>query len=191
MAWVCLGFGMFMPVLRPKELFKKGDDPTQTIQIRARRRKELDMLRKLYMPELGKTVATPNRDYQYRAYCTPEVASAGFAKAIAEIDYEHFKETTETVYHDKLLHDVYMNIWHAATKLNPPKWAGKTKSSSKAMKIFIDLDEGRMATNDAFEALAKMPRAEWVGIARTHEKLAIDTIIANEKAKKKAESSVA
>ncbi len=129
--WICTGFGMFMPVLRPKELFDKNfpDDP-RTIQIRARREKELDMLRELYMPDLGANVATPDRDYNFRAYCTPEVAADGFAKAIREINYEHFKETSETVYHDKPLHDVYMRIWSAATALNPPYGGWKSKSYS-------------------------------------------------------------
>lgn len=176
--WIITGFGMFMPVLRPKELFKKGDDPAQTIQIRARRRKELDMLRKLHMPELGKTVSTPNRDYQFRAYCTPEVASAGFAKAIAEINYEHFKETTETVYHDKKLHDVCMRIWSVACDLNPPNWDAKPFTTrSKAYKLFIDLDAKRKTPDEAFTALAKLPRVQWIKYARPDEVLEIESRI--------------
>lgn len=174
--WICTGFGMFMPVLRAPELFNEGDDPAQTIQIRARRRKELTMLRKLYMPELGKTVATPNRDYQFRAYCTPEVASAGFAKAIAEINYEHFKETTETVYSDKLLHDVYMRIWGAACELNPPNWE-KNYKHTKASRIFADLDSKKITKSVAFTRLAKLPRKEWEGIARDDERLAIEALL--------------
>lgn len=180
--WVCTSFGMFMPVLRAPELFKEGDDPSQTIQIRARRRKELDMLRKLYMPELGKTVATPKRDYQYRAYCTPEVAAAGFAKAISEINYEHFKETTETVYKDKLLHDVYMRIWSAACELNPPTWGvSKSTKRSKAYQIFIDIDTRKISREKGYEALAKLPRVQWKKYARDEEILAIEALITENK----------
>ncbi len=63
-----------------------------TLVIRARVRTDLDALRERYMPLLGETIATPHRDYPYRAYGARHVVAEGYARiALDSIDYTNFK----------------------------------------------------------------------------------------------------
>ncbi len=108
--WLMTGFGILMPAIRPPKTVK-ADDP-RTMQIRARRSKDLDILRATYMPgTLGPTLYTPDKDYEYRAYCTPEAFALAAVRLITEIDYLKFKPVTEDRYADKALHDTYNRIW--------------------------------------------------------------------------------
>lgn len=105
--WILTNFGAFMPALRPPETVAPGDD--QVMQIRARRRVDLERLRKEYMPELGPTYWVENSDYQYRANCTRTALARAVADIAMSIDYVTFKETAR----DDQLHDAYMSVWAA------------------------------------------------------------------------------
>jgi hypothetical protein len=63
------------------------------------------------MPTLGEIISLPHTDYEYRAYCTHEQWAAALAKIALDIDYVKFKETTESKYHDRKLHDMYLALW--------------------------------------------------------------------------------
>lgn len=107
--WAMTSFGILMPAIRPPHTVAFGDD--RTMQIRARRARELDILRAKYMPgKLGPNLHTPDKDYEYRAYCTPEAFALAMARMVTEIDYLKFKPTTDR-YADNDLHSCYNRIW--------------------------------------------------------------------------------
>lgn len=108
--WVCTSFGVLMPGLRPAHTVPEGDN--RTLQVRARRKKDLEILREKYMgDDLTESIALPHTDYEWRAYCTPQAWGRALAKIGEDIDYVKFKETAETKYKDKDLHDLYLSMW--------------------------------------------------------------------------------
>lgn len=110
--WVMTSFGILMPAIRPPKTVNPGDE--RTLQIRARRTGDLDILRARYMPTtLGPTIETPKMDYECRAYCTPHAFALALAAISLEIDYTKFKPTTEDKFGDRELHDCYNAIWSA------------------------------------------------------------------------------
>lgn len=103
-------FGILMPAIRPPDTVKEGDECT--LQIRARRAKDLDILRARYMPgTLGETIHTPKFDYEFRAYCRPQDFAEAMYLMVMEINYKKFKPTTESIYKDRELHTCYNSIW--------------------------------------------------------------------------------
>lgn len=107
--WIAASFGFLMPAIRPVDTVPYGDE--RTMQIRARRSKDLDILRAKYMRgKLGPSIHTPHMDYEFRAYCTPEAFALAVAQMVTEIDYKKFKPTTLD-YGDHQLHKVYNSIW--------------------------------------------------------------------------------
>lgn len=107
--WLLTSFGAFMPALRPEHTVEPGD--LQVIQIRARRRVDLNRLRTYYMADLGPTYVIPNSDYEFRANCTRADLAAALVRISLDIDYVSFKDTTETVWGDRHLHHAYMGVW--------------------------------------------------------------------------------
>lgn len=109
--WVFTPFGILMPGRRPDGTIPEGDE--RTLQIRARDRRHLEILRDEYMgDELGEIIHLPNTDYQFRAYCTPMAwATACAHLALRNVEYVKFKEQTEVQYGDRKLHNLYTRIW--------------------------------------------------------------------------------
>jgi hypothetical protein len=107
--WLCTPFGMFMPALRPAGTIPAGD--SRLLQIRSRRRIDLERLRSQYLPELGPTIQLPHTDYEYRAYCTHEQWASALARMALDIDYVKFKEQAEKQYGDHQLHHTYTAMW--------------------------------------------------------------------------------
>ncbi len=113
--WMFTPFGILMPAIRPPRTVAANDP--HTLQIRARREKDLDILRAKYMTNsLGATIYTPDKDYEYRAYCTPEAFAVAAMQMILEIDYLKFKPTTEDRFRDKELHSTYNSVWGAVLR---------------------------------------------------------------------------
>jgi hypothetical protein len=119
--WVMTSFGILMPAIRPAHTILAGDE--RTMQIRTRRARDLDILRARYMPTtLGANIHTPDKDYEYRAYCTPHAFALALAAITVEIDYLKFKPTTEKKFGDRELHDTYNAIWSTVLyHLSTPK----------------------------------------------------------------------
>lgn len=116
--WILTNFGAFMPALRPPATVTPGDE--QTLQVRARRKGDLDRLREHYMQDLGPTYTVKGADYQHRANCTPAALARAVALLALEIDYVSFKDTTVSVWGDYQLHDAYMAVWRVLhTALSP------------------------------------------------------------------------
>lgn len=127
--WVCASFGILMPSLIPEQFLAPGE--TRTIQVRTRRKQDLEILREEFMGEdLGPTIHTPLMDYNYRAYCTPDAWGRAMFKMSIQIDYIKFKPTTEDKYEDKDLHDVYNSMWGTITRLGKPYEGVKSFGSS-------------------------------------------------------------
>lgn len=59
--------------------------------VRARVRQDLDDLRARFLPKLTLTRETPDRDYRYRAWCSPAEWAAAIACMAATITYGNFK----------------------------------------------------------------------------------------------------
>lgn len=107
--WIMTHFGILMPGLRPADTVLPGDN--RTIQIRARRARDLNFLRDHFAPYLGPTLHLRGHDYQYRVYCRQDELADIMAKLALDVDYVHFKETASTFHGDEKLHSVYMRIW--------------------------------------------------------------------------------
>jgi hypothetical protein len=139
--WLMTSFGILMPAARPVDTVASGDP--RTMQVRARRRVDLEVLRDEYMgDDLGEIIHTPDMDYNYRAYCTPEAFGAVVAQLVEEIDYLKFKPTTESRYKDALLHRVYDEIWSVVTMLGTP-WEGRSRRVPKPRKQVKTAREGK------------------------------------------------
>jgi len=131
--WILTNFGAFMPALRPPETVPDGD--TRTIQIRARRRKDLERLRDHYMgDDLGRTYTVRGADYQFRADCTPDALARTVALLALEIDYVSFKDTTVTRWRDHQLHDAYMGVWRVLHAALAPGRRGRPRRNRRAVQ---------------------------------------------------------
>ncbi len=107
--WIMTSFGILMPSVRPAGTIPPGDE--RHIQVRARRRKDLEILKAEYMGDkLGEIQALVGTDYEYRAYCTRVDWAETMAKMSLDIDYTKFKPTTDR-YKDHSLHALYLSMW--------------------------------------------------------------------------------
>lgn len=135
--WVMTSFGIFMPSLRPAEHVPKGDE--RLLQIRARRHRELAILKAEYMPEAGEIIYMRKTDYEYRIYCTHEEWALVMARLAMDIDYVKFKDTTSR-YNDEKLHSAYLRIWSllyvtfSTNKLFDRNWTNYRSENSKPKK---------------------------------------------------------
>lgn len=145
--WVMTSFGVLMPSLRPANTIDPGDN--RVIQVRARRRQDLDILREQYMgDDLGPVVFMRNTDYEYRAYCTRAAWARAMAAMSLDIDYTKFKPSTEDKYQDRQLHALYNQIWgvvqrHLSTYTRQRAyWAVSSRPAkrSKRQPAFWDTD---------------------------------------------------
>jgi hypothetical protein len=108
--WIFTEFGILMPSLRPAHTMTEHEEAV--MQIRTRRRYELDYLRKTYMSDtLGPTIFLGDADYQYRAYCTIAAWADVMLRMAYDIDYTKFKPTTDRHPGGKKLHDLYNAVW--------------------------------------------------------------------------------
>lgn len=139
--WIMAGFGILMPAERPRKTIAVGDD--RTLQIRARRARDLDILRAEYMKgTLGPTLHTPKFDYEYRAYCTKEAFAVAMMQMVLKLNFGgKFKPSVLDNYQDDQLYSCYNKIWSVVMRelstedhrqeywhsVSPPK--GKTTTS--------------------------------------------------------------
>lgn len=120
---VCTSDGVYMPGLRPPGTYDPERDPRE-LQVRARRRQDLEILRRTHLPELGKTIRLRGTDYEYRAYCTRAQWGQALARIAEGIEYVKFKDTAR----DDQLHRLYLSMWSTIlTHLSrrPLGWRGR------------------------------------------------------------------
>lgn len=106
--WVFTSWGVLMPGLRPPETIPEGDD--KVIQIRARRKIELERLQAFYPGEYSEIIYLGFTDYEFRTYVTKEEWGRVLSLIGQDIDYVKFKSSTEAFKEHKL-HDAYNEIW--------------------------------------------------------------------------------
>lgn len=148
-------FGLFMPALRPPKTL--GDDPRE-LQVRSRRKVDLERLRELYLPELGEVIELRGTDYQFRAYCTREQWGQALALIAIDIDYVKFKDTPKQKLKDAKLSDAYLRIWNATFSAFPKgsvyDWKSTTHTGSTTLRDqtnigqrvrFADLTDSQLA----------------------------------------------
>lgn len=109
--WIMTSWGVLMPGLRPAEHVPEGD--IREIQIRARRRVELERVCQFY-PELGLKVEDivhlGYTDYEFRIYCTKIQLGTLLAAIAMDVDYVKFKSSTEK-FNEQKLHLFYNRVW--------------------------------------------------------------------------------
>jgi hypothetical protein len=86
------------------------DSRVPRLQVRARVRKDLDLLRSSFLPELSPTIELKNRDYPYRGYCSHEEWAGALVQLSLSLNYSNFKnEVTRT--QGRARHDLYSRVW--------------------------------------------------------------------------------
>jgi hypothetical protein len=98
----------------------------EVLQVRARVRGDLDLLRTKYLPELSETIELKGRDYPYRGYTDRACLSAAMVAAIHDLTYSNFKNEVERVQglpREKLYARVWSVMYQAESKIveNPVK----------------------------------------------------------------------
>ncbi len=104
--------------------FSATEIPDGRIQVRARVRRDLEKLKKTYLPTMGKIKATPRNDYPYRAFVTKDEWAGALWEIGRDIDYNNFKD--EIFYTDGIARElVYHKVWAALLALETPITKGK------------------------------------------------------------------
>ncbi len=103
--WLITNFGFFSVVQKP------GDDQ---LTIRARARKDLEALRKKYIPDLGEILTNAGTDYQYRVKVPREIFAEAMKSIVLDIDYSNFKNAVAKKQGHKragVYHDLWSSLW--------------------------------------------------------------------------------
>jgi hypothetical protein len=112
--WLLTTFGCFSVVEKPE------DRGTGFLTVRARVRGDLESLRTKYLPELGETVATPERDYAFRARASREALAAAAGQIVMDIDYVNFKsEVANRMGYAR--EQIYHEVWETLAALQLPE----------------------------------------------------------------------
>lgn len=165
--WVMTSFGIFMPGLRPEGTVPEGDN--RVLQVRARRKIDLERLRDLYMgDELGEPISLKHTDYEWRAYCTLEAWGRALAKIGEDIDYVKFKETAEKKFNDHDLHSAYLKIWsslfsHFSTQAHQDDYWGTSLYGSVGKYGTTYAGTGNFTTSD-YPAKGKGKKGKGKGV---------------------------
>lgn len=106
------------------------------LQVRARVKGDLDLLRSSYLPELTPTIQLPGRDYPYRGYCTKEQWGGALVQISMALDYGNFKsEVTKKqgLAREQLYAQVWSVMFNAEDKIRKnaqenARWNAKEKA---------------------------------------------------------------
>ncbi len=108
--WLITNFGFFSVV-------QKSGEAQLTVRSRARR--DLEMLREKYLPQLGEIVEGEGTDYQFRARVSREEFSEALKRIALDIDYSNFKNSVAREQgHGRahIYHDVWASLWRISQK---------------------------------------------------------------------------
>lgn len=92
----------------------------EVLQVRARVRGDLDLLRTKYLPELSETIELKGRDYPYRGYTDRACLSAAMVAIVHDLTYSNFKNEVERVQglpREKLYARVWSVMYQAESKI--------------------------------------------------------------------------
>lgn len=90
------------------------------LQIRARVRGDLDLLRTQYLPTLSETIELPHRDYPYRAYTDRATLGQAMVQMMLDLNYSNFKNEVmakQGLAREQMYHDVWHVMYDAERKL--------------------------------------------------------------------------
>jgi hypothetical protein len=149
-------FGMFVPALIPAE-FRTPGDP-RILQIRTRRRVDLERLRDMYMPFLEIVVLDKSSDFQFRAYCSLEEWGAALFAIAQNIDYINEKNPTKDKYHDEKLYHLYEKIWSATLQSFP---TGSMWGQPQRNVTVWPHNVGKTAHHRTVETVYRTENREW------------------------------
>lgn len=163
MAWHFFDFGLLMPALIPEKhrnaAHVLGDNPDAKydLQIRVRLREHLEyfldnfMEDGTYNPEIH---ATPEMDYNYRAYTTVEAYAEGVKQATLKIDYVKFKDSSDRYPWNKKYHSILTSIWSKLCDLNTPGgiWGPKSAENPKGYDRASKYEGWGSTDSDWYEA---------------------------------------
>jgi hypothetical protein len=93
----------------------------EVLQVRARVRKDLDSLRKTYLPDLSATVEILGRDYPYRAYIDRPKLGEAMVRMVTDLTYSNFKSAVAKAQgyeRSSLYHDVWAVMLNAERTLD-------------------------------------------------------------------------
>lgn len=102
--WIMLNDAFFSIV--------KKDCARDELLVRARRPGDIE---KVFPEAKGRVVENRRSDYAYRAVVKTHVVKTAIDGEINRINYDNFKDTVG----DDALHDAYMAVWLAMSKLQP------------------------------------------------------------------------
>jgi hypothetical protein len=111
--WLLTTFGCFSVVEKPE------DRETGFVTVRARVRGDLESLRTKYLSDLGETIATPDRDYAFRARVGKAALAAAVGQIVMDIDYVNFKsEVANCMGYAR--EQIYHEVWETLAELQLP-----------------------------------------------------------------------
>jgi hypothetical protein len=112
--WLVTTFGCFSVVEKPE------DRGTGFVTVRARVRGDLESLRTKYLPELEETIATPERDYAFRARANKAALAAAVGRIVMDVDYVNFKsEVANRMGYAR--EQIYHEVWETLAVLQLPE----------------------------------------------------------------------
>lgn len=82
--WLVTRYGFFSVVQKPSD---------EDLTIRSRTRKDLEELRRRYLPEMGPIRTDEGTDYRYRATAPHAAVAEAVRRSVLDIDYANFKAT--------------------------------------------------------------------------------------------------
>ena len=121
--WIFTKDALLMPAAVPMKLADKSYTlGTRTLQVRSRSREQLQAFIDAH-PQMNASVVqeTPEMDYEFRFYTTPEDFGIAIADSIAEIDYEKFKPEAK----DDDYHNMLNRIWGVVYNATRPQHTGQ------------------------------------------------------------------
>ena len=118
-----------MPALIPQSVLDAGRtadireaaENGWDLQIRGRVAEHLQWFIDKYMPEgsTSQIYASPDKDYNVRAYCSREDFAIGMFQASLDIDYTKFKDTAKRYPWGQKYYELLIKVWSASTMLAP------------------------------------------------------------------------
>src|SRR3954447_15497996 len=106
---------------------KSEDRETGMVTVRARVRGDLEALRAKYLPDLGAIVATPERDYAFRARVPKTRLADALGRIVLDVDYSDFKsEVANRMGYAR--EQIYHEVWECLSVLQDPE-DGRNKRS--------------------------------------------------------------
>lgn len=120
------------------------------LMIRSRVEVDLSLLRGLWLPGLSETVATPARDYQFRAFATHEDVGEAMRRIVLSLDYDNFKDEVKRL-QGPVRAGIYGRVWGTLHALGHAQddLLGDEDASEEQEALWQDAWADAYATDDS------------------------------------------